>query len=82
MEDLALAHHRATSASDREHVTPWIRRHASPVANLNGDLAMGGYRWVLDTMRDYEFLSGVYQSIPEGDFSWQEVWDLLDQEDV
>jgi spore coat polysaccharide biosynthesis protein SpsF len=80
MEELAQANHRATDASDREHVTPWIRRHASPVANLNGDPTMGDYRWVLDTMQDYKFLSFLYPGIPKGDFDWRVIWNLLDRE--
>ena len=41
---------------------------------------MGDYRWVLDTMQDYKFLSFLYPGIPKGDFDWRVIWNLLDRE--
>ena len=49
---LQRAHRHATSDTDREHCTPWIRRHASRVYRFDGFDHLPGYRWTLDTKAD------------------------------
>ena len=54
----------ARDAFDREHVTPWIRRHrdlrrvnvAAPAANPN-------LRWTLDHPADYAFFQAVFEAL-------------------
>lgn len=71
---LMTAHKTATAAYDREHVTPWLRRHAEPRAELagpGGDIAR--QRWTLDYPEDFEFLTRVFERIGGGAFGWQDV---------
>lgn len=49
---LQRAHRYATSDTDREHVTAWVRRHASRVFRYGGFDHLPGYRWTLDTRDD------------------------------
>jgi len=67
------ASREALSTYDREHVTPWIHRHARRPINLRGPGVSA--RWVLDTANDYQHLQALYshlkakRSLP----SWSEV---------
>lgn len=53
---LARANRYATAEDDREHVTPWIRRHASRVYRYDGYDHLPRYRWTLDDAADLAFL--------------------------
>ncbi len=59
---LIEAARRATTASDREHVTPWIQRHATITA-VTQPVDLSALRWVLDTPSDYAALSAVYEAL-------------------
>ena len=58
----------ASLPSEREHVTPFIRKHDcarklvlhAPVPGL------GHYRWTLDTEKDLIFLRALFERLPEG----------------
>jgi spore coat polysaccharide biosynthesis protein SpsF len=63
---LIEANRRATSPYDREHVTPWIRRHAR-VVPVKQDVDLSALRWVLDTADDYTFLAAVYAALHPDD---------------
>ena len=54
----------ATEAYDREHVTPWLRRHPNlRRANLTGPgWPATSYRWTLDYPEDYAFFSAVFDA--------------------
>jgi spore coat polysaccharide biosynthesis protein SpsF len=64
-EHLARAAREATSAYDREHVTPWLRRHLRTV-NLDGP---GGglehHRWTLDYPEDYALFRALWDVLGE-----------------
>ena len=67
-EWLARAAREATLPSEREHVTPFIRKHSS-VRALNLPGPGGGlehHRWTLDTQRDLVFLRALFERMPEG----------------
>jgi spore coat polysaccharide biosynthesis protein SpsF (cytidylyltransferase family) len=58
-EVLAAANRAATSDADREHVTPWVQRHARSVP-MTQDIDLSALRWVLDTSSDYEAIATIY----------------------
>lgn len=69
---LARAAKEAEEPNDREHVTPYIRRH--PRA-LRANLARPGpsayhHRWTLDTRLDLWFLQEMAARLPEGPTGW------------
>jgi spore coat polysaccharide biosynthesis protein SpsF len=75
---LAEADRRATARFDREHVTPWIQRHARAVA-ITQTVDLSALRWVLDTPADYACLSEIYATLyPEQPrFDSRAVYELL-----
>ena len=52
----------ATSAHDREHVLPWVRRHAR-LLPVTQQVNLADVRWTLDTRADYEMISEVYDAL-------------------
>lgn len=64
MEVLATAHAYATCRSDREHVTPFIRRSRNfRCRNLTNDAGnQSGHRWTLDYLEDYAFFQALFAS--------------------
>jgi spore coat polysaccharide biosynthesis protein SpsF len=77
-ELLVEADRRATSAFDREHVTPWIQRHARTLF-VTQPVDLSELRWVLDTSSDYESLSSIYAALYQDDplFASRSVYELL-----
>lgn len=75
---LMQAERMATRASDREHVTPWIQRHATTIA-VTQTVDLSDLRWVLDTAADYAILCGVYDALQplNPDFDSLAVYRLL-----
>jgi len=72
----------ATAAYDREHVTPWIERHAETKSNLPcpaGDLS--DRRWTLDYPEDLEFLRALAPHLPPPPAiaPWRAIADVLDR---
>lgn len=62
---LRAAHNSATSAYDREHVTPWIRRHLG-CAVFDGRDALGEdglqrLRCTIDTAEDYQHATALFR---------------------
>ena len=57
----------ATTAYEREHVTPWMYSHAretaGAVAGPGEDAAR--HRWVLDYQEDYAYLSRLFEYLPK-----------------
>jgi spore coat polysaccharide biosynthesis protein SpsF len=83
IEALTRAQRKATDASAREHVTPYLYRNRdvfrvfeeiSPV-----DLSM--YRWTLDTPDDFRLIEEIYCALdrPGRIFTTAEVFDLLER---
>jgi spore coat polysaccharide biosynthesis protein SpsF len=69
---------KATSPFDREHVTPWIQRHARTVA-VTQEVNLASLRWVLDTADDYLAISAVYEILYAANpgFSSRDIVELL-----
>ena len=79
--DLALlkqTHLKATLGSDREHVTPWMRRQTTGALNLSHGKNLGHLRWTVDEVADLDFVRAVYTKLGE-DFGMQDVLDLLER---
>lgn len=49
---LDRANRYASASADREHVTPWLRRHATRAYRFDGFDHLPRYRWTLDTKDD------------------------------
>jgi spore coat polysaccharide biosynthesis protein SpsF len=67
MVALRKAHETAKEASDREHVTPWLRR-ASTIRRVNlpsDDAALARHRWTLDYPEDLAFFRAIFANFPE-----------------
>jgi len=63
-ELLGEAHHEAASAYDREHVTPWMRRHADAKFYFNYALeAALQHRWTVDTAEDLAWLRKLHAAL-------------------
>lgn len=53
---------RARDPYEREHVTPWLRRHVRKIS-LVQDVDLSMLRWTLDYDDDYGFLATVYDAL-------------------
>jgi spore coat polysaccharide biosynthesis protein SpsF (cytidylyltransferase family) len=62
---LQRAWNEATLASEREHVTPFIRNHPDlfRLESVICERDLSDQRWTLDTDRDYDFLSALYREL-------------------
>jgi spore coat polysaccharide biosynthesis protein SpsF len=60
-ECLEKTYHEATLPSDREHVTPWIRKQPFyKIGHLKGPHDYSALRWTVDEPADYELASIIY----------------------
>lgn len=82
---LDSAYHKATSSTDLEHVTPYIRREAAVkgrVRNYAGPAQFAHLRWTLDEPEDYELIKKVFEDLhpAKKDFGWLDVvsWQTQD----
>lgn len=79
---LERASDAADEPYDREHVTPWIRRHeAWTKASLAGpDPALAKWRWTLDYPEDLDFFRVLYRYLPPPPAiaSWREIADIVE----
>jgi spore coat polysaccharide biosynthesis protein SpsF len=68
-EALLAAGREATSAYDREHVTPYLYAAGSRFtqAALTQDRDESGLRWTVDTPEDYAFVARVYDALYPAD---------------
>jgi spore coat polysaccharide biosynthesis protein SpsF (cytidylyltransferase family) len=80
-EALLAAWREARLPSDREHVTPWIRRHPErfPQVNVRAPEDLSGLRWTVDTEADLAFVRAVHERLASGRhlFGMREVLALL-----
>ncbi len=54
----------ANLASEREHVTPYIRKNpAFKLLNLESKINLSKKRWTLDNPEDYEFIKIIYENL-------------------
>jgi spore coat polysaccharide biosynthesis protein SpsF len=82
-EALRAAHSEATSASDREHVTPYIYRHPRRfrLVSVEDDEDHSSLRWTVDTAEDLELVRRIYEALLPVDpaFEYRDVLALLDE---
>jgi glutamate-1-semialdehyde aminotransferase/spore coat polysaccharide biosynthesis protein SpsF (cytidylyltransferase family)/predicted dehydrogenase len=79
---LERAWHEATRASEREHVTPYLRSEKFRTANVQSDSTSlyQHYRWTVDEAEDLEFIRAVYRALREKEnFGMREVLELLEK---
>jgi spore coat polysaccharide biosynthesis protein SpsF len=82
-EALEAAAATATEPYDREHVSPWIRRH--PTFRKAAVPGPGGpeatWRWTLDYPEDLDFLRALFRYLPRAPAmpSWQQIAMLVEQ---
>lgn len=71
----------ASLCSEREHVTPFIRKHPELFKQENVENAQdfSAHRWTLDEPGDYELLKLVFQEmdLQNSRLGWQDVRDLI-----
>ncbi len=82
MAELEQAAAEATEPYDREHVTPYIRRHAGTRAvNLGGPGgAAAEQRWTLDYPEDLAFLRALFPLLPQDRRAgWREVMAVIEK---
>lgn len=82
-ETLETAWHEARTPEEREHVTPFIRRHPQRF-RLGRLTAPGDYsrqRWTVDTPGDFSFITRVYEALyPDNpQFGMNDILQLLSQ---
>jgi spore coat polysaccharide biosynthesis protein SpsF len=78
---LVRAHRDATLPSDREHVTPWVRRSLARdrIGAVTGPRDLSSLRWTLDEPEDYVLVAAVYAALHRDDatFTTEEVLTYL-----
>lgn len=62
---LAMAAGNAREGYDREHVTPWIRRHAKHQERLFCPDDLSEFNWCIDTEGNLEFMRELLKVVPE-----------------
>lgn len=79
---LFAAHEKATLPSDREHVTPFIRKNPAFRKNtIRYPTDLSVLRWTLDNPEDFEFIELIYRNLyhPPGIFLMTDILKLLAQ---
>ena len=79
---LERAWHEATKASEREHVTPYLRSEKFRTANIENDSTFlyQHYRWTVDEAADLEFIRAVYKAFREKEsFGMKDVLQLIEE---
>lgn len=77
---LARAAAEAGLASEREHVTPYIRNHPElfRLRSVRGDRDLSGLRWTVDDPRDLALVREIYALLGDGEFGLGEVLALIE----
>jgi spore coat polysaccharide biosynthesis protein SpsF (cytidylyltransferase family) len=70
------AERKSTARFEREHVTPWLRRHCSKRSFVQKE-DVSGLRWTLDDPMDLAFMEGAFASITTPCFSARDVYRWL-----
>lgn len=77
---LSNADKKASKASDREHVTPYIYNNPQDfcLVNIENEVDFSNLRWTVDYKEDFEFVEAIYKGFePSTAFSWLEVISYL-----
>lgn len=79
MDALTQAWREARKPAWREHVTPYVYRRPDifRVHNVLDDHDRSQLRWTVDTPKDWEFVSRIYDCFEDDFFSWRDVLDVL-----
>jgi spore coat polysaccharide biosynthesis protein SpsF (cytidylyltransferase family) len=79
---LEKAWKNAKLLSEREHVTPFIKKNPGDFnhASLELDINLSLKRWTLDNAQDYEFIKTVYKHLYPGNnkFGMRDILELLE----
>lgn len=67
---LLWAEREATDKYDREHCTPWIRRHVKTM-ELRSPLDYSDIKWSVDTAEDLERVRAIYAQLPPDDYTFK-----------
>jgi spore coat polysaccharide biosynthesis protein SpsF len=64
---LELAAREAREPYDREHVTPYLYKHADRfrLRSFIGAADLSRYRWTVDTVEDWQFMEAVHERLLE-----------------
>lgn len=80
---LDRAQREARTASEREHVTPYIYTHPDifAIAQVRDDTDRAALRWTVDTPRDLDFVRAVYEALLADNpaFGMTDILALLEQ---
>lgn len=78
---LEKTYKNAKLLSEIEHVTPYIRNNPDifKIGNYSSENDFSHFRWTLDTIEDYEFISIIYEKLYKNNsyISWKEVIKFL-----
>jgi len=82
---LDIAWRNASFVSEREHVTPYIRKHRDlfKISNVTNNEDLSSYRWTLDQAEDFEFIQKIYKKFNESntdEFYTQDIIGLLEKD--
>ncbi len=81
MTALETVWHEANLPSEREHVTPYIRKHPDRFRclNLTHETDLSGMRWTVDEPEDFELVTKLYEALyPDNpDFNMRDVVQYL-----
>lgn len=77
---LEEAWEKAETASDREHVTPFLWRQPERFrqACVTTDRDFSHHRWTVDTAEDYELVRRIYDHFGGDTFRWRDVLQLVE----
>ena len=78
-EALERAWREAEWQSEREHVTPYIRKHPElfRIGNVTHGEDLSSMRWTVDEPQDLEFVRAVYEHLESMSFGMADVLDVL-----
>jgi spore coat polysaccharide biosynthesis protein SpsF (cytidylyltransferase family) len=78
-ETLLKAHAEAQLSTDREHVTPYVRRNKTIFrhANLRSHFDLSGLRWTVDYADDLAFIRALVDSVDHPDVLLADRFDFL-----
>jgi len=82
IESLRLAAIKAVDPYDREHVTPYIRKHyAKHSINIENQDDLSNLRWTVDESNDLQVVRNIFKYFsPDILFDWKEVLSLRNKE--
>jgi spore coat polysaccharide biosynthesis protein SpsF (cytidylyltransferase family) len=81
---LEKAWNNAKLSSEREHVTPYIRKNKNlfRVGNVQNETDLSEFRWTLDQEEDFRFIKAVYEKLSESKsdiFYMNDILELIDK---